>query len=135
MKLDFSNNRVNYLVLYTAGTGGEIITYALSQCVPEINAIPTKDVGENRWFTKCKIGYCRDRNLPWEYVGEDDPNKHDLYKDHYDPEVINYWDQRMTVLGFHLTKNFEYWTNLAWQKLNKVENLSTKFVENPCRQF
>tara|TARA_A100001035_G_C27785324_1_gene504039 strand:+ start:397 stop:2649 length:2253 start_codon:yes stop_codon:yes gene_type:complete len=135
MKLDFSNNRVNYLVLYTAGTGGEIITYALSQCVPEINAIPTKDVGENRWFTKCKVGYCRDRNLPWEYVGEDDPNKDDLYKDHYDPEVINYWDQRMTVLGFHLTKNFEYWTNLAWQKLNKVENLSTKFVENHVGQF
>ena len=66
-------------MLYTAGVGGEIITYALSQCVPQLNSLITTDVSKNRWFTICKKSYCRDRNPPWEYKGENDPKKSDLY--------------------------------------------------------
>ena len=135
MKLDFSNNKDNYLLLYTAGVGGEIITYALSQCVPELNSIPTIDIGKNRWFTICKKSYCRDRNPPWEYKGEDDPNKSDLYKDHYDSQVLSYWDKDMTVLCFYLTKNFEYWTKIAWHKLKDVESLNEDFVDTHVDQY
>lgn len=135
MKLDFSNNKDNYLLLYTAGVGGEIITYALSQCVPQFNSLITTDVSKNRWFTICKKSYCRDRNPPWEYKGENDPKKSDLYKDHYDKKVLTFWDQRMTVLCFYATKNFEYWTNLAWQKLKDVEKLEPTFIENHIDQF
>ena len=136
MKLDFSNNKDNYLLLYTAGVGGEIITYALSQCVPELNSIPTTDVGKNRWFTICKKDYCRDPNPDTHiYSGEDDPNKSDLYKDHYDSQVLSYWDKDMTVLCFYLTKNFEYWTKIAWYKLKDVESLKEDFVDTHVDQY
>ncbi len=135
MKLDFSNNKDNYLLLYTAGVGGEIITYALSQCVRELNSIPTINVGKNRWFTICKKVYCRDSNPHTHiYSGEDDPNKSDLYKDHYDPLVLSYWDKDMTVLCFNLTKNFEYWTKLAWHKLKDIEPIKDDFIDTHVDQ-
>ena len=77
MKLDFSNNRVNYLYYISE-------TQSWSNYIrfePKNRMYAYKRRWRNRWFTKCKKGYCRDRNLLWEYDGEDDPNKHDLYKD------------------------------------------------------
>ena len=60
MKLSSSNNNHNYLLLYSAGIGGEMITSLLSECVPEINKIPRKEahpIGTNRWHSNCKIKY------------------------------------------------------------------------------
>ena len=72
----------------------------------ERTAHPIKDVGENRWFTKCKKGYCRDRNVPWEYDGEDDPNKHDLYIRRYAiPKYLIIGIPRMILLD-SLNKKF-----------------------------
>ncbi len=135
MKLSFFNNKDNFLLLYPVGTGGEIITSALSECVPNINKIPRKEaypIGTNRWHSICKHGYSKDTFEP-KYIGEDDPHKHDLYKDHYhsyDTKIVtDYWDSNMTVICFDTTCNRQYWTNLAWTKLNEVQELRPDFLK------
>ena len=64
------------------------------------------------------------------YEGENDPNKYDLYKDHYhsyDPNIIKeYWDSSMTVICFTVTRNYGYWANLGYKKLKEQEKQDAK---------
>ena len=136
MKLNSSNNNHNYLLLYSAGTGGEMITSLLSECVPEINKIPRKEaypIGTNRWHSNCKITYSLVKKECL-YEGENDPNKYDLYKDHYhsyDPNIIKeYWDSSMTVICFTVTRNYGYWANLGYRKLKEQEKLTEHWLKN-----
>ena len=136
MKLNSSNDNHNYLLLYSAGTGGEMITSLLSECVPEINKIPRKEaypIGTNRWHSNCKIKYSLVKKECL-YEGENDPNKYDLYKDHYhsyDPNIIKeYWDSSMTVICFTVTRNHSYWANLGYKKLKEQEKLTEHWKKN-----
>jgi hypothetical protein len=121
MKLDFSNSKRNYILLYPAGTGGELITGGLSNCVPEMNSIEFKETELNRWFTSCKITYKDYNGIPVNYLGENKRHKWDLYKDHYGDKIYNYWDPNMTALCFDLTKNYQYWSRLCYYKLRQIE--------------
>jgi len=139
MKLDFSNNKRNYVLLYPAGTGGELITGALSNCVPEFNSIEYYEKEPNRWNCSCKIWYSslgnrQDAALST-YRGENKKRKWDLYKDHYSNgdsmSIYNYWDPTMTALCFDLTKNYQYWAELCYNKLSPIN----KEVQRQGRDF
>ena len=133
MKFPFSS-RNDYIVLYHAGFGGEFITGLLSQNVPGANRldITPAPTGANRWAIVCKVGYSdiyfsngKDFKIE-DYLGEDDKKQFNFYKDHYVPNVFNYWPKNMTAILLDLSDNYEYWAKLTYAKLKDVNISSSK---------
>ena len=119
MKFPFSSNN-SFLVLYTAGTGGEFLTSTISKCVEEMNTIPVEFI-EDRWVAVCKVAYSEvainDNNHYTEHYKGDTSKVYDIYKDHYQKPIEDYWPKDMTVICLEVTKDYDFWANLCYKKL------------------
>jgi len=127
----------DYILIYSAGTGGEFIASAISECTNKLNTLLRVKNENNRWSTNCKIGYSdiiqKEKKLQWDnvYNGENDASKSDLYKDHPVDLVRRTWPRYMTCLFMTVPNNYKKWANLTWKKLHDVNIKITQeeFVE------
>lgn len=131
MKFPFSSSN-SYLFLYTAGTGGEFFVSAASQCIPEVNSIPRQFVN-GHWSVVCKAAYSevalQDRDFYTRHYKGETTKPIDFYKDHYQKPIKEYWPSDMNVVCFELTKNYEYWAEITWKKLNTYITINKdKFI-------
>lgn len=121
-------------MLYTAGTGGEFLTSTLTQCVDELNTIPITKIN-NHWSAVCKVAYSEigiaDQNYHTDdYLGTTD-KPYDMYKDHYQKPIKEYWPSDMTVICLEMSKDYEYWATLCYKKLSTYITINKdKFIQD-----
>lgn len=132
----------DFLFLYSAGTGGEFLTSAISECAMNLNTIKRHSMYNNRWVTVCKVGYSsivlRDQNTHNEdYTGENDPLKNNIFKDHPVNTVFDIWPSYMTAIHLCVTENYNYWAELTWGKLHNINiNVEkSQFVNDHAEQI
>ncbi len=127
----------DYILIYSAGTGGEYMASAISECTNTLNTLLRIKNENNRWSCTCKIGYSKiikeDKKLQWDnvYNGENDSSKNDLYKDHPVDTVKRVWPRYMTCLFLTVENDYKKWANITWKKLHNVniEKSKKQFVE------
>lgn len=121
MKFPFSSNN-SFLMLYTAGTGGEFLTSAISNCVEDINTIPVEFI-EDRWVAVCKVAYSEvalaDNDYHTDHYRGETDKTYDIYKDHYQKPIKEYWPNDMTVVCLELTQDYDFWAELCYKKLQR----------------
>ncbi len=129
-------NKDDILLLYTAGTGGEFLSGLISRTVDDINTLIPNEVGPNHWNLACKRTYADIYNTDPEkfpngidsgYCGETDKTI-DIYKDHLiDVDILaDYWYNDMTVIALGLPSHYQYWAEITWAKLSRVNITSDK---------
>lgn len=122
----------DFILLYSAGLGGEYITSLISECTNTLNTLERVKNKDNRWNTVCKIGYAdiihKDKELQWRYAytSENDKNKNDLYKDHPGKLITHTWPSYMTCLFLTVNNDYTKWANVTWNKLHEVNITTTK---------
>jgi hypothetical protein len=117
-------NDGDYIVLYSAGLGGEYLTALITQCVSNINELDLIPAdGPNQWSVVSKVTYSdvvistNEIDGGGKYFSEDTHIKKDIYKDHLVDNVFNVWPSNMTAIILTANNNYEHWANVTWNKL------------------